>query len=134
MAQFDVNCVESIVEDDQSQYSRFVIEPLGRSQGTTVGNALRRVLLSNLEGTAVTSVRIAGASHEFSTIPGVREDVLDILLNMKETVLKSYSAQPQIGRLVVQGPAKVTAASFDLPSDVELISTDRYIASVSAGH
>ncbi|MGD1896030.1 MAG: DNA-directed RNA polymerase subunit alpha [Phormidesmis sp.] len=134
MAQFQVNCVESIVEDDQSQYSRFVIEPLGRSQGTTVGNALRRVLLSNLEGTAVTSVRIAGASHEFSTIPGVREDVLDILLNMKETVLKSYSAQPQIGRLVVQGPAKVTAANFDLPSDVDLISTDRYIASVSAGH
>ncbi len=134
MAQFQVNCVESIVEDDQSQYSRFVIEPLGRSQGTTVGNALRRVLLSNLEGTAVTSVRIAGASHEFSTIPGVREDVLDILLNMKETVLKSYSAQPQIGRLVVQGPAKVTAANFDLPSDVDLISTDRYIASVSAGY
>ncbi len=134
MAQFQVNCVESVVEDDQSQYSRFVIEPLERSQGTTVGNALRRVLLSNLEGTAVTSVRIAGASHEFSTIPGVREDVLDILLNMKETVLKSYSAQPQIGRLVVQGPAKVTAANFDLPSDVDLISTDRYIASISAGH
>ncbi|MGB3571161.1 MAG: DNA-directed RNA polymerase subunit alpha [Phormidesmis sp.] len=134
MAQFQVNCVESIVEDDQSQYSRFVIEPLERSQGTTVGNALRRVLLSNLEGTAVTSVRIAGASHEFSTIPGVREDVLDILLNMKETVLKSYSAQPQIGRLVVQGPAKVTAANFDLPSDVDLISTDQYIAAVSAGH
>jgi DNA-directed RNA polymerase subunit alpha len=134
MAQFQVNCVESVVEDDQSQYSRFVIEPLERSQGTTVGNALRRVLLSNLEGTAVTSVRIAGASHEFSTIPGVREDVLDILLNMKETVLKSYSAQPQIGRLMVQGPARVTASNFDLPSEVDLISSDRYIASVSAGH
>ncbi|MGC1307338.1 MAG: DNA-directed RNA polymerase subunit alpha [Phormidesmis sp.] len=131
---FQVDCVESIVENDQSQYSRFVIEPLERSQGTTVGNALRRVLLSNLEGTAVTSVRIAGASHEFSTIPGVREDVLDILLNMKESVLKSYSTQPQIGRMVVQGPAKVTAANFDLPSEVELISTDQYIASVSAGH
>ncbi len=131
---FQVDCVESIVEDDQSQYSRFVIEPLERSQGTTVGNALRRVLLSNLEGTAVSSVRIAGASHEFSTIPGVREDVLDILLNMKETVMKSYSNQPQIGRMVVQGPAKVTAANFDLPSEVELISTDQYIASVSAGH
>lgn len=130
---FQVDCVESIVEDDQSQYSRFVIEPLERSQGTTVGNALRRVLLSNLEGTAVSSVRIAGASHEFSTIPGVREDVLDILLNMKETVMKSYSNQPQIGRMVVQGPAKVTAANFDLPSEVELISTDQYIASVSAG-
>ncbi len=134
MAQFQVNCVESIVDDDQSQYSRFIIEPLERSQGTTVGNALRRVLLSNLEGTAITAVRIAGASHEFSTIPGVREDVLDILLNMKEMVMKSYSAQPQIGRLVVQGPAKVTAASFDLPSEVELISTDQYIASVSAGN
>lgn len=134
MAQFQVNCVESIVDDDQSQYSRFIIEPLERSQGTTVGNALRRVLLSNLEGTAITAVRIAGASHEFSTIPGVREDVLDILLNMKEMVMKSYSVQPQIGRLVVQGPARVTAASFDLPSEVELISTDQYIASVSAGN
>ncbi len=79
-------------------------------------------------------MRIAGASHEFSTIPGVREDVLDILLNMKEMVLKSYSDQPQIGRLVVQGPARVTAANFDLPSEVELISTDQYIASVSAGN
>lgn len=131
---FQVNCVESIIEDDQSQYSRFIIEPLERSQGTTVGNALRRVLLSNLEGTAVTSVRIAGASHEFSTIPGVREDVLDILLNMKETVMKSYSSQPQIGRMVVQGPAKVTANDFDLPSEVDLISSDQYIAAVSAGH
>ena len=131
---FQVDCVESIIEDDQSQYSRFIIEPLERSQGTTVGNALRRVLLSNLEGTAVTSVRIAGASHEFSTIPGVREDVLDILLNMKETVMKSYSSQPQIGRMVVQGPAKVTAADFDIPSEVDLISADQYIASVSAGH
>ncbi len=131
---FQVNCVESIIDDDQSQYSRFIIEPLERSQGTTVGNALRRVLLSNLEGTAVTSVRIAGASHEFSTIPGVREDVLDILLNMKETVMKSYSSQPQIGRMVVQGPAKVTASDFDLPSEVDLISSDQYIAAVSAGH
>lgn len=134
MAQFQVNSVESIVEDDQSQYSRFIIEPLGRSQGTTVGNALRRVLLSDLQGTSVTAVRIAGASHEFSTIPGVREDVLDVLLNMKETVLKSYSSQPQIGRMMVQGPARVTAANFDLPSEVDLISADQYIASVAAGH
>ncbi|MEO1403338.1 MAG: DNA-directed RNA polymerase subunit alpha, partial [Cyanobacteria bacterium J06635_1] len=134
MTQFQVECVESIVEDDQSQYSQFVIEPLERSQGTTVGNALRRVLLSNLEGAAVTAVRIAGASHEFATIPGVREDVLDILLNMKEIVLKSYSSQPQIGRMVVQGPASVTAANFELPSEVELINPDQYVASVSAGH
>ncbi|MBE9077625.1 DNA-directed RNA polymerase subunit alpha [Romeria aff. gracilis LEGE 07310] len=134
MAQFQVECVESVIEDDQSQFSRFVIEPLERNQGITVGNALRRVLLSNLEGSAVTAVRIEGASHEFSTIPGVREDVLDILLNMKEIVVKSYSPQPQIGRLEVHGPARVTAADFDLSSEVDLINPDQYVASVAAGH
>ncbi|MBF2034942.1 MAG: DNA-directed RNA polymerase subunit alpha [Leptolyngbyaceae cyanobacterium T60_A2020_046] len=134
MAQFQVECVESSVDADQNHYSRFAIEPLERSQGITVGNALRRVLLSNLSGAAVTSVRIAGATHEFSTVPGVREDVLDILLNMKEIVLKSYSSQPQIGRLVVQGPAKVTSGHFDLPSEVEVVNPNQYIASVAEGH
>lgn len=133
MAQFQVECIESNTENDQSQYSRFVLEPLERGQGTTVGNALRRVLLSNLEGTAVTSVRIAGVNHEFATIPGVREDVLDILLNMKQVVLKSYSAQPQIGRLLVHGPTTATAAQFDLPSEVELVNPDQYVATLSAG-
>ncbi|MGF1523577.1 MAG: DNA-directed RNA polymerase subunit alpha [Leptolyngbyaceae cyanobacterium] len=134
MAEFQVECVESSIGGDQSHFSRFVIEPLGRSQGITVGNALRRVLLSNLEGTAITAVRIAGATHEFSTVPGVREDVLDILLNMKEIILKSYSSQPQIGRLIVQGPAKVTAGHFDVPSEVEVINPEQYVASVSEGH
>jgi DNA-directed RNA polymerase subunit alpha len=134
VAQFHVDCVESVVGEDQSQYGRFVIEPLERSQGTTVGNALRRVLLSNLEGVAITAVRIAGATHEFSTIPGVREDVLDILLNMKGIVLRSYSSQPQIGRLLVQGPARVTAGHFELPSEVEVVDPDQYIATVADGH
>ncbi|MEM6251474.1 MAG: DNA-directed RNA polymerase subunit alpha [Cyanobacteria bacterium P01_D01_bin.156] len=134
MGQFQVECVESIVEDDQSQFSRFVIEPLERSQGITVGNALRRVLLSNLEGAAITAVRMAGANHEFATIPGVREDVLDIILNLKEVVLKTYTNQPQIGRLAVQGPATVTAAHFELPAEVELINPDHYVASVAQGH
>lgn len=134
MPQFQVECVESRIEDDQSQYGQFVIEPLERSQGTTVGNALRRVLLSNLEGTAITAVRIAGATHEFSTIPGVREDVLDVLLNMKEVVLKSYSNQSQIGRLLVQGPAKVTSGHFELPSEVDIINPDQYVATVADGH
>lgn len=133
MAQFQVECVESKTERDQSQNSRFVIEPLERGQGTTLGNALRRVLLSNLEGAAVTAVRIAGVNHEFATIPGVREDVLDILLNMKKVVLKSYSTQPQIGRLLVQGPATVTTESFDLPSDVELVNPAQYVATLSQG-
>lgn len=134
MAQFQVDCIETTIDKDQSQYGKFVLEPLERGQGSTVGNALRRVLLANLEGTSITAVRIAGVAHEFSTIPGVREDVLDILLNLKKVVLKSYAAQPQIGRLVVQGPADVTAESFDLPSEVEIISPGQPIATVAAGH
>jgi len=133
MAQFQVECVESRTEKNQNQSSKFVIEPLDRGQGTTLGNALRRVLLSNLEGTAVTAVRIAGVTHEFATIPGVREDVLDIMLNMKQVVLKSHSSQPQIGRLLAQGPATVTAEQFDLPTEVELVDLDQYVATLSPG-
>ncbi|MGB3508396.1 MAG: DNA-directed RNA polymerase subunit alpha [Microcoleaceae cyanobacterium] len=133
MAQFHYECVESSTDKDRSQYGKFIIEPLARGQGTTVGNALRRVLLSNLEGSAITSVRIAGVNHEFATIKGVREDVLEILLNMKEVVLKSHSNQPQIGRLRVEGPATVTADRFDVPSEVELVDRSQYIATLSPG-
>jgi DNA-directed RNA polymerase subunit alpha len=133
MAQFQIECVESDNTNDRSLYGKFVLEPLERGQGITVGNALRRVLLSNLEGSAVTAVRIAGVTHEFMTVPGVREDVLDILLNMKEVVLRSYAAQIQIGRLLVQGPATVTAEHFELPPEVEVIDFDQYIATLSAG-
>lgn len=133
MVQFQVECIESDVDSSQNLFGRFIIEPLDRGQGITVGNALRRVLLSNLQGTAVTAVRIAGVTHEFATVPGVREDVLDILLNMKEVVLKSYSQQPQIGRLVVQGPETVTAAHLELPAEVEVIDPTHYIATVAAG-
>lgn len=134
MAQFQVECVESDTGDDRSSYSKFVLEPLDRGQGITVGNALRRVLLSNLEGAAVTAVRIAGVTHEFMTVPGVREDVLDILLNMKEIVLKSFSPQPQIGRLRVEGPATITAGLFDLPPEVQVIDPEQYVATLAAGH
>ncbi len=133
MAQFQIECVESNTQENRSQYSKFVLEPLDRGQGTTVGNALRRVLLSNLEGTAVTAVRIAGVSHEFATIPGVREDVLEIMMRMKEIVLKSHSSQRQIGRLLVTGPTTVTAAHFDLPSEVEVIDPNQYVATLADG-
>ncbi len=133
MAQFQIECVESKTERDQGQYGKFNLEPLDRGQGTTVGNALRRVMLSNLEGTSVTAVRIAGVNHEFATIPGMREDVLEILLNMKEIVLKSYAAQPQIGRLVADGPGTVTAAQFDLPSEIEVVNPNQYVATLSTG-
>lgn len=133
MAQFQIECVESKTQKNQSQYSRFVLEPLERGQGTTVGNALRRVLLANLEGTAVTAIRIGGVNHEFATIPGVREDVLEIILNMKEIVLKSHTEQIQIGRLVAVGAAHVTAAQFDLTSEVEVINPTQPIATLTDG-
>nr|WP_275973992.1 DNA-directed RNA polymerase subunit alpha [Argonema galeatum] len=135
VAQFQIECVESNIEKNRGQYSKFVLEPLERGQGTTVGNALRRVLLSNLPGTAVTAVRIAGVNHEFATIPGVREDVLEILLNMKEIVFKSHDSQPQIGRLVATGPGTVTASQFDLPSQtqMEVVDPSQYVATLAPG-
>jgi DNA-directed RNA polymerase subunit alpha len=129
---FQVECVESVIDNDFSQYGKFVFEPLDRGQGLTVGNALRRVLLANLKGSAITSVRIAGVTHEFATIPGVREDVLDILLNLKQVVLRSYSSEPQIGRLFVRGPATVTADDFELSPEVEAINPEQYVATLSA--
>jgi DNA-directed RNA polymerase subunit alpha len=128
---FEIKCVESSHESSRNQYSKFVIEALERGQGTTVGNALRRVLLSNLEGTAVTAVRIAGVNHEFATVPGVREDVLDIILNMKELILRSHSPQPQIGRLLVKGPGVVKSEDFELPSEVDVVDKTQYIATLS---
>ena len=133
MAQFQIECVESKNNKNQTQYSKFLLEPLERGQGTTVGNSLRRVMLSNLEGTAVTAIRIAGVNHEFATIKGVREDVLEIILNIKEVTLKSYTNQPQIGRLVASGPDTVTAAQFEMPSEVEVIDPNQYIATLAEG-
>lgn len=133
MAPYQIECVESKIERNHSQYSKFVLEPLERGQATTVGNALRRVMLSNLEGTAVTAIRIDGVNHEFATITGVREDVMEIMLNMKQIVLKSYTSTPQIGRVTVIGPAIVTADKFDLPSEVETVSSSQYVATVTDG-
>jgi DNA-directed RNA polymerase subunit alpha len=134
MAQFGIECIESKLDTPRDHYGKFVLEPLDQGQGITVGNALRRVLLSDLEGTAIVAVRIAGINHEFSTLMGVREDVLEILLNLKEVVLKSHSKEASIGRLRVQGPAIVTAANFDLSSDVEIIDPKQYIATICSNN
>ncbi len=133
MSQFQIECIESKTQKNHSQFNKFVLEPLERGQGTTVGNSLRRILLSNLEGAAVTAIRIAGVNHEFATIEGVREDVLEIMLNMKEIILKSYTNQRQTGRLVAKGPMTVTASQFVLPSEVEAVNTDQYIATLGEG-
>nr|QCI08692.1 RNA polymerase a-subunit [Sphondylothamnion multifidum] len=130
MTHFQIECIESNTKGAREQYGHFVLEPLKRGQGITVGNSLRRTILSDLEGTAIVAVRIAGINHEFSTITGVREDVLEILLNLKEVILKSYSSEPQIGRIRIQGPAVITSGLFDLPTEVEIIDPKQYIATV----
>jgi DNA-directed RNA polymerase subunit alpha len=111
-------------------YGKFVIEPLEPGFGTTLGNSLRRVLLSSLPGAAVTSVSIDGVAHEFSSIPHVREDVTEILLNLKRLNLVSHSEEPVRLTLDVKGPKQVTAADIKTPSDVEIVNTDMYICSI----
>ena len=116
------------VEDNRGT---FTIEPLDRGFGYTFGNSLRRVLLSSLAGAAVTSVRIEGVAHEFSTIPGVKEDVTDIVLNLKEIVCRMHSDAAEIeAPLVVTGPGEVTAGDIDLPSGVEILNPEAHIATL----
>ena len=129
MAHFQIECIESKTEGTR-QYGCFILDPLKPGQGITIGNSLRRTLLSDLKGTAIVAVRIAGVNHEFSTITGVREDVLEILLNLKEVAFKSYTNETQVGRLRVQGPAIVTAGLLDLPPDIEVVDRRQYIATI----
>ena len=130
MAHFQIECIESKTKGAREHYGHFVLEPLQQGQGITVGNSLRRTILSELQGAAIVAVRIAGINHEFSTITGVREDVLEIILNLKEVVLRSYSKETQIGRVKIQGPAIVTTGLFDVPPDVEIIDPKQYIATI----
>jgi DNA-directed RNA polymerase subunit alpha len=116
------------VEDNRGQ---FVVEPLDRGFGYTFGNSLRRVLLASLAGAAVTSVRIEGVAHEFSTIKGVTEDVTDIVLNLKGVVCRMHSDATEIeAPLVVTGPGEITARDIDLPSGVEILNPDAHIATL----
>ncbi len=109
----------------------FTIEPLDRGFGYTFGNSLRRVLLSSLAGAAVTSVRIEGVAHEFSTIPGVKEDVTDIVLNLKGIVCRMHSDATEVeAPLVVSGPGEITAKDIDLPAGVEILNPDVHIATL----
>src|SRR5438067_4650408 len=129
MLDFQVPRISSESVDDNR--GSFTIEPLDRGFGYTFGNSLRRVLLSSLAGAAVTSVRIEGVAHEFSTIGGVKEDVTDIVLNLKEIVCRMHSEASEIEvPLVATGPGEVTAGDIDLPSGVELLNPDAHIATL----
>jgi DNA-directed RNA polymerase subunit alpha len=129
MLDFQVPRISSESVDDNR--GSFTIEPLDRGFGYTFGNSLRRVLLSSLTGAAVTSVRIEGVAHEFSTIKGVKEDVTDIVLNLKGIVCRMHSDATEIeAPLVVTGPGEITAKDIDLPSGVEILNPDAHIATL----
>ena len=111
-------------------YGRFVISPLENGYGTTIGNALRRVLLSSLSGAAVTSIRVSDVPHEFSTIPGVREDMMLLLLSIKQIRFKLFTEEPMRLRLAVQGEGIVTAGDLICPPEVEVINPEQYLFTV----
>ncbi|MGI8859216.1 MAG: DNA-directed RNA polymerase subunit alpha [Rubrobacteraceae bacterium] len=121
------------VEEEDERRAIFVAEPLPRGLGHTLGNSLRRVMLSGLTGAAVTKIRIDGVSHEFSTIPGVREDVVDIILNVKGLKFKLEREEPMELVLAKDGPGEATAADIDIKADAEVVDEGAYIASVSDG-
>jgi DNA-directed RNA polymerase subunit alpha len=132
--QYQIDRIEHQVDEDRAQTGVFLIGPLERGQATTLGNALRRVLMGGLEGSAVTAIRIAGVNHEYATVPGVREDVLDILLNCKQLSINNRSGELEIGRLVIAGPADVKAGDLQFSSQVQVVDVNRPIATVADGY
>lgn len=122
--------IEALDLAPDGTYGRFVVEPLERGYGTTLGNSLRRVLLSSLPGVAVTSVKIEGVLHEFSTIEGVKEDVTEIVLNIKDLVLNLNSDGPKTVYIEAQGPCEVTAGSIKCDSEVEILRPETHIATL----
>lgn len=129
--------IETLEQSDN--YGKFVVEPLERGYGVTLGNSLRRVLLSSIPGAAVTSIKVDGVLHEFSTIPGVKEDTTELILNLKDLFVKVHPdgapavgrAEPKVIRLDVKGPGVVTGADIQCPSDVEVVNPEVYIATLS---
>jgi len=134
MNNISIKCLKSEKIQSGACYGQFVINSLRPGQGITIGNQLRRILLGDLGGVAISAVRIAGVTHEFSTIPGVREDILEILLNLKGIILKSKTQTSQFGRLKVQGPCVVTADLIQLPSTLEIVNSNHYIATISTSN
>jgi len=128
-----IKCVNTTTDSDGSIYGKFIIEPLERGYGTTLGNSLRRVMLSSIEGAAVTGVRIEGVTHEYTTIPGIVEDVTDILLNIKGLVVKSEGPEAQNLRVDVDKPGPVYAGDIQLPTGVKVINPDWVICNIAEG-
>ncbi|GIP36285.1 DNA-directed RNA polymerase subunit alpha [Paenibacillus sp. J2TS4] len=124
--------IETVTVNEEGTYGMFVVEPLERGYGTTLGNSLRRILLSSLPGAAVNSVQIEGVLHEFSTIPGVMEDVTEIILNLKGLSLKIHSDEEKVLEIDADGEGIITAGDIRADSDVEILNPDLHVATLSA--
>jgi DNA-directed RNA polymerase subunit alpha len=125
--------IERVEGNEENTYGKFVIEPLERGYGITLGNSLRRILLSSLPGTAITAINIDGILHEFSTIPGVVEDTIEIMLHLKELSMKIYSDEPQTLIIEKEGEGVILAGDIKAPADVEILNPDLYIATMEKG-
>ena len=133
MFEFQKPRIDTTELSDDGRFGRFVVEPLERGFGNTLGNSLRRVLLSSLEGVAVTSIKIDGVLHEFSTIPGVKEDVTAIVLNMKGLIAKLHCDGPKTVEINAEGPCVVTAESIKKDAEVEILNPELHIATLGEG-
>jgi len=125
---------EIVMQESTPSYGKLTIEPLERGYGVTIGNSLRRVLLSSISGAAIIAVRIEGVLHEFSTVPGVKEDVIELLVNLKHVALSCHSTAVKTLRLEATGPKVVTAADIQPDADVEFPNPDAYICTLEEGH
>src|SRR5690606_2004552 len=124
--------IETVQLNEDGTYGKFIIEPLERGYGTTLGNSLRRILLSSLPGAAVNSVQIDGVLHEFSTIPGVMEDVTEVIINLKGLSLKIHSDEEKVLEIDAEGAGNIVAGDIRADSDVEILNPDLHIATLAA--
>lgn len=122
--------VEIVEVNDDNTYGKFTVEPLERGYGTTLGNSLRRIMLSSLPGAAVTSVKIDGVLHEFSTVPGVKEDVAEIILNLKGLSIRMHGNEPKMVRIEAKGEGVITAGDIIADADVEILNPEMHIATL----
>jgi DNA-directed RNA polymerase subunit alpha len=133
MANYHIQIIESNRKQIRNYYTKFVLAPLRRSQGITIGNTVQKILLLSTRGTAITSVQIAELRHLFDSVNGVREDGLELILNLKQLVFRGYLSEVAYGNLLVTGPATVTASNLELPSEITIVDPDQYIATLLPG-
>ncbi len=133
MIEIEKPSIVCIEDENDPSYGKFIVEPLERGYGTTLGNSLRRILLSSLPGTAVTTLKILGVSHEFSTIPGVKEDVTEIVLNIKGIIARIHSAGPRTVYIEAKGEGEVTAGDIKTDGEVEILNPELHIAWLNPG-